>query len=313
MRVTTKMLTSSLLNNINNNLSKLQEYENQLSSNVKVDKASDDPVAAAKILKAKSALKSQDQYSTNMEYASGLLETVDGALASVDDVLLRAREITVSGSTGTTTTDSMKALADEVDGMIGEMVQVANTDYNGSYVFAGGETSKPPFTTTPVDGTNVTGVNFITSDPDSLDETYSQKVEIAAGVTVDISAGRTTFHTGTDGKDDINSVFKTLINLRDSLATGDQTAVSACLSDIDAQTDHVINERAVVGAKSNRIELAQSRAETYNASLTTLISNLGDADYAEASASYSVQQAVYSASLSVGAKIIQPSLLDFLK
>ena len=313
MRVTTKMLTSALLNNINNNLSKLQEYENQLSSHVKVDKASDNPVAAAKILKAKSALKSQDQYSTNMEYASGLLETVDGALASVDDVLLRARGITVSGSTGTTTTDSMQALADEVDGLIGEMVQVANTDYNGSYVFAGGETSAAPFTTIPESGTNVTEVNFITSDPLLLDETYSQKVEIASGVTIDISAGRTTFHTGTDGQDDINSVFQTMIKLRDSLKAGDQAAVSALLSDIDAQTDNVISERAVVGAKSNRIELAQNRAETYNISLTTLISNLEDADYAEAAALYSSQQAVYEASLLVGAKIIQPSLLDFLR
>jgi flagellar hook-associated protein 3 FlgL len=310
MRVTTKMLTSSLLNNVNNNLGKLQEYENQLSSNVKVDKASDDPVAAAKILKAKSALKSQDQYSTNMEYASGLLETVDGALASVDDVLLRARTITVSGSTGTTTTDSMQALADEVDGLIGELVQVANTDYNGSYVFAGGETSAAPFTTD--NSSNISTVQFISS-ADPLDETYSQKVEIASGVTIDISAGRTTFHTGTDGQDDINSVFQTMIKLRDSLKAGDQAAVSALLKDIDAQTDNVISERAVVGAKSNRIELAQNRAETYNISLTTLISTLGDADYAEASVLYSSQQAVYEASLSVGAKIIQPSLLDFLK
>jgi flagellar hook-associated protein 3 FlgL len=312
MRVTTKMLTASLLNNVNNNLSKLQEYENQLSSHVKVDKASDDPVAAAKILKAKSALNSQEQYSTNMEYASGLLTTVDGALASVNDVLLRARTITVSGSTGTTTKDSMQALADEVDGLIGEMVQVANTDYNGSYVFAGGETSAAPFTTTPKDGSNISAVQFISS-ADSLDETYSQKVEIASGVTIDISAGRTTFHTVTDGKDDINSVFQTMIKLRDSLKAGDQAAVSALLSDIDAQTDNVISERAVVGAKSNRIELAQNRAETYNISLTTLISTLGDADYAEASALYSSQQAVYEASLLVGAKIIQPSLLDFLK
>jgi len=69
----------------------------------------------------------------------------------------------------------------------------------------------------------------------------------------------------------------------------------------------------VIGAKSNRIELAQSRAETYNLNLTTLISNLEDADYAEASASFSSQQAVYEAALTVGAKIIEPSLLDYLK
>ena len=312
MRVTTKMLTSSLINNVNNNLSKLQVYENQLSSNVRVDKVSDDPVAAARILKAKSALNSQDQYSTNMEYASGLLTTVDGALASVDDILTRARTISVSGSTGTTTADSRKALADEVDSMIGELVQVANTDYNGSYVFAGGQTGTVPFTTTTDSSSNISAVNFTSSG--ALDDIYSQKIEIASGVTIDISAGRETFHTGTDGSDSINSVFNTLISLRNSLTTTvDQDTVDSILSDIDAQTDHVISERSVVGAKSNRIELAQSRAETYNLNLTTLISNLEDADYAEASASFSSQQAVYEAALTVGAKIIEPSLLDYLK
>ena len=323
MRVTSKMLTGSLLNNLNKNLNQLQVYENQVSSSVRVTKPSDDPIAAAKILKANSALNSQEQYDRNMEMASGWLTTVDGALASVDDILLRARDAANSGSTGTTTDGSMQALADEVDGMIAELVGVANTDYAGRYIFGGTHTATAPFEITgqDSDGSTITAVQFVSasySDTNSdiatlLDETYSQKIAIGSGVTMDISAGRMTFHTGVDGSDNINSVFDTLIQLRTGLENSDQDAVGDLLSDIDAQTDNVISERAVVGAKSNRIELAQSRAETYTASLTALISDLGDADYAEASASYASQKAIYEASLAVGANIIQPSLLDFLK
>jgi flagellar hook-associated protein 3 FlgL len=209
----------------------------------------------------------------------------------------------------------MTALADEVDGLIGEMVQTANTNYNGSYVFAGGQTGTAPFTETKDSSGNINGVQFISSsyDTSSLDKTYSQKIEISSGVTMDISTGQKTFHTNSSGNTELNSVFTTLVNLRDGLKKGDQSAVSALIGVIDSQTDNVVSERSVVGAKSNRIEAAQTRSETYNANLTALISKLGDADYAEASTNYSTQQTLYEAALSVGAKIIQPSLLDFLK
>lgn len=310
MRVTNKMLTSSLLTNVNNNLNQLQKYENQLSSKVKVDKISDNPVAAAKILKAKSELKAQEQYSTNMEYTSGWLRSVDDALASVDDVLLRAREIAVRGSNGATAIESSKAMGEEVNSIIGELVHIANTDYNGSYIFAGGRNGNAPFTITE-DGINVT-VHFDGGGSD-LADTYSQKVEISKGVTIDLSAGQMSFHTEASGDTRINSVFSTLDQLRKSLMNGEQVMAGNLIGEIDSLINNVISERAVVGAKSNRIEQAKDRAESFNTSINTLISILEDTDYAEASALYKTQQAVYEASLSVGANIIQPSLLDFLK
>jgi flagellar hook-associated protein 3 FlgL len=313
MRITNKMLTSSLLNNVNNNLTQLQKYENQLSSKVKVDKISDDPVAAAKILKAKSELKSQEQYSTNMEYASGWLRSVDDALASVDDAMQRVREIAVRGSNGATSEESSEALGYELDNIIGELVHIANTDYNGSYIFAGGGSDTVPYTTIPADGSNITAVNFISSEAATLQETFSQKIEISKGVNIDLSAGKMTFHTDSNGGTSINSVFTTLTQLKESLLTGTQEEVGNFIGQIDSLIDNVISERAVVGAKSNRIEQAQSRSDSFNTSLNTLVSNLGDTDYAEASALYSSQKAVFEASLSVGANIIQPSLLDFLK
>ena len=249
-----------------------------------------------------------------MEMASKWLETADGALAGANDILLRARAITVSGSTGTTSVDSMQALADGVDALILEMVGVANTNYGGRFMFGGGNTGTAPFSVTG-NSSPVSGVQFIKSDYNtgSLDATYSQKIEIAAGVTVDISVGRKTFHTDPSGNDSINSVFNTLINLRTGLEQNDQAAVGALLSDIDALTDNLISERAVVGAKGNRIELAQSRGEAYKESLNKVISLWGDTDYAEASALWSSQLAAYQAALAVGAKLIQPSLLDYLR
>lgn len=314
MRVTNKMLAQSLMTNVNNNLQKLQQYENQLSSGVQVDKASDDPIAAAKILGAKAELSAQDQYSTNMTFASSYLGTVSDALSSAYDVLENARETAVSGSTGTTSSTSLQALGAKVNSLVQEMVQIANTDYNGSYVFGGGETGSAPFTMTEDSSGNVTGVQFISSSYDSstLDQTYSQKIEIASGVTMDLAAGKTTFHTDSSGNTSLNSVFNTLIQLRTNLNNGDTTAVSSAISTIDGLINNVTNEQAVAGAKSNRVEAAQSRATTYTTNLTTLISSLQTTNTAKTSTLYSSAQTTYQAALSVGAKIIQPSLLDFL-
>ncbi|NLV22463.1 MAG: flagellar hook-associated protein FlgL [Syntrophomonadaceae bacterium] len=313
MRVTNKMLTSSLMGNVNNNLNLMQKYENQLSSKVKVDKISDDPVAAAKILKARSELKSQQQYSSNMLYTGGWLRSIDDALADVSDVFVRARTIAVSGSNGATSVESSKALGVEVNSIIDELVHIANTDYNGSYIFAGGESKVVPFTTVSADGNNVTAVKFITNVTANLEKANLQKVEISKGVTIDLAAGQMTFHTDSSGAADINYAFTTLIDLRDHLMNGNQQEVNDLIAKLDRLNDQVISERAVVGAKSNRVEQAQDRVDSFNMSLNNLISTLGDTDYLETSALLSSQRAVYEASLMVGANIIQPSLLKFLK
>jgi flagellar hook-associated protein 3 FlgL len=146
-----------------------------------------------------------------------------------------------------------------------------------------------------------------------LKKTLSQEIEISKGVNIDLSAGQMTFHKNSDGNPEINSAFITLGQLRKSLMDGEQIEAGNLIGKIDSLIDNVISERAVVGAKSNRIEQAKDRAESFNASINTLISILEDTDYAEASALYKTQQAVYEASLTVGANIIQPSLLDFLR
>ena len=111
MRITNKMMTQSLINHANSNLRKMDEYQNQISSGKTINKPSDDPIATGQLLSAKSALKAQEQYIRNMEDVGGWLDTADVSLAQANDVLQRARELAVAGSTGTTTPESMAALA----------------------------------------------------------------------------------------------------------------------------------------------------------------------------------------------------------
>jgi len=315
VRVTNRMLTDSVLNTMNTNLQSLEKYQKQLSSGKKITRPSDDTVSTARLLTAKSELKIQEQYRQNMEDAAGWLDATDGALEMAGNVLQRVRELAVYGSNGTLSEQSMVALADEVNELVEEMVGIGNTSYAGRYIFAGGKTTTPPFQITGKDNYRVTEVQFVNSsfNENLLDVTYSLQFEVETGVTMDISSGRLTFHTDTNGSPDINAVFNMMIGLRQSLEAGDKDEVSAFIGEADRFIDNVLSERAIVGAKSKRMTSSQERSSAYELDLNKLVGKLGDVDFEEAAINFSVQQTVYQAALATGAKVIQPSLIDFLK
>jgi len=315
MRVTNQMIAQTLINNINTNSQKIQDYQNQISSAKRINRPSDDPVGTARLLNTKSAILEQDQYSNNIQDAVGWLDNADSTLDSATEILQRCRELAVAGSTATATSDGMAAMADEVNEMIAHLVQLGNTEYAGRYVFGGGKSGQPPFAVSSQVSGRIESVQFISAAYDSslLNSTYQQNIAIADGVTVDIAVGQKFFHTAADGQVSLNGVFNELIKLRQNLDAGDRAAVSAQLDSVDKITDNLLSERAILGAKANRLVTALDRAEQYKLELTDLESRLEDADYAEATIGLSTQQTVYESTLAVSAKIMQTNLIDFLK
>ncbi|MDK2986224.1 MAG: flagellar hook-associated protein 3 FlgL [Clostridia bacterium] len=327
MRVTNKMLTQTVMSNINTNLSRLDKLQNQLSSGKRVTKPSDDPIAVARIMSFKTVMKSQEQYDKNMQDAMGWLDTSDGALDNANKVLQRVRELAVYGSNDTLPDESRKALAQEVDKLVEEMVQIGNTNYGGRYIFGGGHTTEPPFEVVKGSDGKIESVKFIgyqdfvtpnpPADPgfteDALKNTYKLEFEVESGVTMNVAAGSMTFHTGINGSYDLNAVFEKMIELRKNLENGDTAEINSRIGDMDKLIDNVLSERAVVGAKSKRMETAQERSFSYQMDLNKLLGRLEDVDFAEATMDFHVQQTVYQAALATGAQIIQPTLIDFLK
>lgn len=316
MRITNKMMTNRVLNNINTNLERLEEAQKQLTTGTKISRPSDDPIATARVLSVNSNMKAQEQYQKNMEDAIGWLDTTDGALGRANDVLQRVRELAVYGANGTMSDDSRKALAAEVNTLVEEMVQIGNTNYAGRYIFGGSYTTEPPFTISSTDSEgNNTEVQFI--DPSfnesQLNDTYNIEFEVEPGVVLNISTGKGTFHTSPDGNQNLNAVFEKMIELRENLEEGDTEEISARISDFDKLIDQILSERAVVGAKSKRMEVAKERSTTYQLDLHKLLGKLEDVDYAEAVMQYKVQQTVYQAALATGAQSLQPTLVEFLR
>jgi len=314
MRITNKMVTNAVLDLINVNLQRVEEYQRQLSSGKRVNLPSDDPIATARLLTIKTELSEQEQYQKNMEDAMGWLDTADGALARASDVLQRARELAVYGANGTLPQQSLDAIADEVDKLTEEMVQIANTNYAGRFVFGGGHTTQLPYSISGRENQKVTEVSFINSSvtEEELADTFNLDFEVESGVAVNIAVGKMTFHTDTEGNEDVNAIFDMMIELRKNLENGNAEEINKRITEADKFIDNILSERAIIGAKSKRMESASERADTYKLRLNELIGSLEDVDYAEAIMNFKVQQAVYQAALATGAQILQPSLIDYL-
>ncbi|WP_339060496.1 flagellar hook-associated protein FlgL [Tepidibacillus marianensis] len=300
MRVTQSMLNSQMLRNLNSNLTRLDQLQNQMSTGKKISKPSDDPVGLSFALRYRSELVSNEQYQKNVDSATSWLDYTDKLTGETNDVLQRAREIAVQGSNGTNSDASMEALGMEVAQLYEQLVAIGNSQFNGKYVFNGQKTDQPPY---DVNTAKVLG----TADPD----TGKILFEIGMGITMPVNvSGKDLF--GPNNAANPNA-FQVLEELRSALMNHDQNGVNTTLGKFDNVIDNVMSKWAEVGARSNRIELMSNRLDNENINIQSLLSKTEDADMAEVMINLKMEENVYQASLSTGARIIRPSLMDFLR
>lgn len=305
MRITNNMLINNMVNYIGNNLTRMNKYQSQLATGKKIQVPSDDPVVAARALKLRTDVAEIDQYKKNVKDAQSWLDMTEDALANIGDVLQRTRELTVQGANGTTTPDDTKKINEEVKQLRSQMLQLGNSTYAGRYIFSGYKTDQKLLD-------EVTGnftINVVTT-------AENIKYEIGIGDDININvAGGDLFNDGGDADSTTGTPGK-LISDFDSLITaldaGDHATVGNMLANIDDDMDTVLRIRADVGARTNRLELTTNRLDNDTTNFTKLMSENEDVDMAETIINLQNEENVYRASLAGGAKIIQPSLVDFL-
>lgn len=312
MRITDSMMIMNFMNDYNNNLERMEKNQSMLESGKRINKPSDDPVAIANSLRIKTDMSRNDAYTKNVSDAKSWLDLTDSSLGQLNDLLQRTRELAVQGSNGSETADDMKKIAAEVEQLKQQMIQVGNTQYNGRYIFAGFKTElngKTPFEST-TDG-NGNPINIYNGDNGEI------KFEVGAGgntIQVNIS-GIDPFDVtgGTNGTGGQSQLLNMMDTLKNALNNGDNQKVSDMLQNIDDEMEKVLTARADAGVKSNRLDLINNRLQTDNYNFTTLLSKNEDADMSLVITNLQMDRNVYQASLAAGARIIEPSLIDFLK
>lgn len=295
VRVTQGMLNTQLLSNLNNNLKRMENLQQQLATGRRISKPSDDPVGISFSLRYRSEIAVNEQYQRNVDDSLSWLSYTDTLLDQAGNVLHRVRELVVQGANGTNPEEAMDAIKNEMNQLFEQMVNIANSQFNGKYVFNGQMTDKVPYDSN--------------GNPVDTIDTGKIEYEIGAGVKVPINvSGEEVF--GPAGGDNVFQVMQDIIT---SLQNYDHEGVSNMLDKLDSNIDTLLGVRSDIGAKVNRIELAQSRLDDINLNINNLLSKNEDADIAEVIMHLKMAENVYQSSLSAGARIISPSLVDFLR
>jgi flagellar hook-associated protein 3 FlgL len=234
------------------------------------------------------------------------MAVTDTTLSSITDLAQHARELVVQGATDTLNQAGRNAIADQIDQIVAGMKQEANATYDGRYVLSGSRTN-----TRPYDPALTTGASATPNDGYSGDAA-SQLREIGPNVTLAVNVHGDEILGGSPGA--TGNMLGVLRDISTHLRSGDTTALSNDdLKALDGQIDNVLAVRSRVGAGMNRLETASSRLAEIEESTTSMLSNTEDAEMAEVITNYSTQQAVYQSALNAGARIVQTSLLDFLR
>ena len=301
MRVTHQLVMKTVLNNIQRNLGHMDRLQNMLSSGKALSRPSDDPIKVARVMSHTSALARNEQYQKNIEAAHSWMNATEDALIGIGEVLQRARELAVTGANGSMSESARKALAMEIDELTNILVQMGNSSYEGRYIFAGFQTNTVPFSR----DTGLLAEGAETSIAYHGDQ-GSLNWEVAPGVTVRGSLD------GVELFQDLE-IFKTMEKLALSLNENDQSLIDASIEPISSALDHILDKRAAIGAITNGLEMTMEKYRSENINIKELRSKLEDIDFAEAYMNFAMMENIYQASISTGARIIQPSLLDFLR
>jgi flagellar hook-associated protein 3 FlgL len=291
MRVTQGILSNNMLRYINKSFERMEKYQNQLATGKKISRPSDDPVVAMKGIEYRSNLTQIEQYKRNLSEAYTWMESSDSALDKATQALQRIRELVVQASNDTYEISQRQSIANEIRELKDHLASIANTKIGDKYIFNGSDTTTPPV---DLGG----GIYPTNSDP--------VEIEVFSGVRMQVNIDPTNVFS--------SALFTDINNLEADLNGGSTGAVIGnYLNVIDGHIQNFVAERAELGARYNRVELVDQRVQTQEVVANRIIADNEDADLERVITDLKMQESVHRAALGVGARVMQPTLLDFLR
>ncbi len=295
-RVSNEEVYRTVLNNLFAATRRMEKLQDQVSSGRRIRRPSDDPAGASIALGHRVNLSLNGQHQRSSQDAVARLNASEAALATATSALQRARELAISAGSPSASAAQLLALGTEVNQVLESVVQTANSNFAGTYIFAGQKTMTPAFSTTVVGGL-VTAVTY-QGDGGPLTR------EVSTGVRVDINVL---------GDQVFSNLIASLITLRDALNAGDGVGAMAEIANLDTGLDVVLEARGTLGAKTNAVEAVQVRLLESNVQLKTEKAEIEEIDVPDIVVQLTAQENVYQAALAATARVIGPSLLDFLR
>lgn len=290
MRVTQGMLSNNMLRNLMNSQQRMSMYMEQLYTGKKISRPSQDPVVAVKGINFRKQVAQVEQYKRNASEIHNWMDNSDTALDKATQSLTRVRELIIQANNDHYGPDERESIKQEVVQLKSHLIEIANTNVNNKYIFNGINTANRPVEDT---GAEI----IVNSNNAPFYIAVSNQTEIQANVL--------------PGDVFTQELFDELDQLMESLENGDD--LNENLEQMDIHINNIINARAELGARMNRLELVENRLNEQEVIATRIMSENEDVHMEEAITNLITQESLHRAALAAGSRIIQPTLIDFLR
>ena len=318
MRITNTAMVRSHLYDTQQNLSRMNKINEQINSGKVVNRVSDDPHKAIRIMNMNNEIRYTEKYNYNIDETVGWMNNTDASLENFGNLLKDVKDNIIKVGNGTYSQEEIKAINAEMNEKIKEIADTLNTTHGGKYMFGGSNVDEAPIKLIEnPDGTVKLEIN-------KNSNTEDLKADISDGTSIDynVSVGEIFNVKDENGKtvnllDEVNKLSK----LMNDIANGDeQTSANArkellgdVKSNIDKLYNHSLDERTSLGVRVSTAEKIKELNDENILNMKSVLSLDQDVDHVEKFIELKSAELVYQASIQVGTKLIQPTILDYMR
>lgn len=297
MRTTLSQQVQSSLMYTNKASIALMDAQERAISGKRISKPSDDVPGTNKALSLRSAINTTKQFANNITVCQPTLEATDAAMGSMIDVIKDIREIAVEAGNTSSTDITPSTLNAQLDDLLGQLMDLANTKHTDQYVFSGTATDQPAVTQA-ADGTYTYNGNEGT-----------RTTQVLSWVSLQLNIpGSMVFNFDGSAGEGTTDMFTMVTQLKEAITSGDEDSVSNQIDNIDKIYDNLLSCTARVGSWESRMESASGILTDSEDRMTQMLSDTEDVDLAEAIVDFKTQENVYQAALAVTSKVMDMTL-----
>ncbi|GBE28866.1 flagellar hook-associated protein 3 [bacterium BMS3Bbin03] len=301
MRITSQIISQNFIRNLDDHLVRLNRYQEEISSGKRVNKPSDDPFDASRIIEIMHQLKLNDQYKRNIQDGLQRLNETENYLNDLQNLVTRSKDLAIQGANGTLSKDDLNGLSKEVNQILEQVASISNKKSFDEYIF-GGTYGKVPFKIERDENGDITAV----TGAGSVDGKIYRQIGTDKQTIVNI-----------DNKDLFTgdqTVFDDLIQLRDALKEkGQGEAITDAIGNLKSRLDVLVDRISEIGVRINSIDDQKNMIDEENMTLKQFLGDIQDTDIAQTYVYYQQEQIAYQAALQAGGQLLQQSFVNFLR
>ena len=296
MRVADQQLFGSTAGNLQRAKQLIVRAQEQIGSQQRIARPSDDPSIFGQVVLDKSALADNNQWIRNIQFGTARVAVADQTLGATQNLISRVRELSVQARSDTTSAQGRVTIAQEVRQLHRQLIHLANTEVSGQPVFAGTNTDAPPFVLGVGDAVAYQG----NSESQSIAVGPNQTTQIVLPGDV-VFGGPTT------------NIFNDLSNLLVALESNNGAGIEAGIGALDRAIDQISIAQGQIGAIANRLDTAHGTSLVVSTAIQQKLSDQVDTDLATVLTELKIQEVAYEATSQTFSRLFDLSLLKFLR